>query len=718
MLRSCGISGVLAFLAACAPHERPQAPAAPCPPGMAEIGGEAEGPPAVGKVCMDVTEVTTAAYGACVRAGVCTPAFVGPGALCNLTRPDRGDHPINCASWEQGQTFCGWLGKRLPDDEEWIWASRGGPAQTPHPWGHAPPDAARACWDRGEQGTCVAGDRTAGASPAGLLDLIGNVGEWTRGHGRSTVGERGRLRGGSFQDRVYRQPIDERFADSARDDPAEAASVASGFRCVVAPDTPVQQIEDTTWAPYQPGAGGLPPVLAGDPAPLRPLRPLANLAILHTPADDGEVWWAVGRRAAAIEARRAASLGLVEHASIAVKPAALKDFKAVRFVGDVLLMSNESSYDLKYAATEPATYKLRWQLAAGPSLRSYQQMIAPRTLVALYTGDSEQLVGYALDSGREVWRVRAADDPRFKNLQRVWHDGERGYLIGEGGLTAFDTNTGAVLWAGVTLGQGCGAATTAGVLVAEDPAGYRVLDPTTGQLQRTFAAPGGCGWGNTSWDRRIPGAEFAGGLMITYAPRVDESDTATLLAYDLASGAERWRRAKLGTYTMVADQDAVFVNQGEGTLLALDASTGTTQVELGFGSYFNLSVEPAGGESGPLVLVDAHQTGPWVLGRAAAPVPAERWVVRGRLVAEEWLPRGSAANVPVRVGDRVVRTDARGRFEARGKGRGALVVELGTKRGPDQRGGSKVTFERAPLILDGSGKYELEDITLTEWSLY
>lgn len=712
-----GISGLLFVLVACAPHERPQAPATPCPPGMVEIGGD-DSPIGVSKVCMDVTEVTTAAYGACVHAGVCTPAFVGTGAQCNLTRPDRGDHPINCASWEQGQTYCGWLGKRLPDDEEWIWAAQGGAAVTPFPWGNHPIDAAHACWDRSNLGTCPVGQLPAGASPAGILDLVGNAAEWTRGYGKPVAGERGRLRGGSFQDAVYKQPINERFADSARDDPAEAATVTSGFRCVVAPHTPVQEVDEGTWTPYQPIPGGLPPVLAATPTPTTPTRPLANLAVLATPKDPPGVWWAVGTRVLPVAPPLAATLGLTEHLQVSAKPTALKDFNALRWLGDTVLMTNGSSYDLKLAAVEPATYKLRWQLAASASLRSYMQVVTPRVLVVLYSGESDQAVGYALDSGREVWRVRGADDPNFRKVQRVWSDGERGYTIGERGLSAFDANTGATLWAGVTLGEGCGAASREGVLIVEDPAGYRVLDPTTGQPQRSFGNPGRCGWGNTSWDRSIPGGEFAGGLLVTHASRVADDDTATLHAFDIASGSERWRRPKLGSYSFAVDQDAVFVNLGDDRLLALDASNGVTQAELSFGSHFNVDVQPGGGEAGPLVIVDAAATGQWILGRAPAPVPAESWTIRGRLVAEEWLPRGSAANVPVQVGEKIVRTDARGRFEVRGKGRGAIGVALGTTRGPDQRGGSRVTFEASPVILDGSGSYDMGDVQLSEWSLY
>jgi len=73
--------------------------------------------------------------------------------------------------------------------------------------------------------------------------------------------------------------------------------------------------------------------------------------------------------------------------------------------------------------------------------------------------------------------------------------------------------------------------------------------------------------------------------------------------------------------------------------------------------------------------------------------------------------------VPVRVGERKVRTDATGRFEVRGKAVGAVGVALGTSVGPDQ-GGSRVRFDASAVVLTGQGRYELPDIDLREWELY
>lgn len=725
MVRLRGISGVVIVLVAgCAPHERPQEPVADCPTGMVAVGGEGGGSLAVGRVCMDVTEVTTAAYGACVHAGVCTPAIVPGAEICNLARAERGDHPINCTTWDQAQKYCGWLGKRLPDDEEWIWAAQGGAAATPYPWGRTPPDATRACWDRKDRGTCPVGSAPGGASPAGVLDLVGNAAEWTRGWtgGRKPnaeeVGERGRLRGGSYQDSAYQQPIDERWADSARDTPTETATITSGLRCVVAPNTPVQEVDDSKWTPYAPLADGLPPVLAATPAALAPVRPLANLAILdhQDSVYDPPLLWTMGAAFVPLPVEVGARLGLQQHLQHGARPTALKSFRPVRWLGDAVLLSDASSYDFKLASIDPSTYRLRWQAALGTMGRTYKQVVTPRTFVALFNGDIDRLAAFALDSGREVWRVDGGPAAPFGHVKELWADGERGFLLGDRGLVAFDANTGATLWS-LTLAPECGLVAAPGLLVVEDPAAYRVIDPASGAELRRIGAPKGCRWEAAGYEARSYGA-VADGLLVTFDPLPAEGadEHGALQAYDLATGAARWRLPKVEKQPLVVDHDAVFLSRGPEHLVALDAATGVEQVEISIGSSFSLAVHPVGGEAGPLIVVEGN--GQWVLGRGTAPVVPEAYTIRGRVVSPEHVPRRSHVNLPVRVGEKVVRTDERGRFEARGKAIGAVVIGLGSGRGPDVRGGLRVRFEDQAVFLDGSGTYVHPDIELSNWDLY
>lgn len=127
---------------------------------------------------MDVTEVTVSAYQACVSAGGCTPAATDS-KLCNGGKSEKGNHPINCVTWDQATAYCGWAKKRLPTEEEWEYAARGKDGRK-YPWGNdAPGD--QLCWDRwlSGAGTCVVGSYPAGRSPFGLQDMAGNVREWT-----------------------------------------------------------------------------------------------------------------------------------------------------------------------------------------------------------------------------------------------------------------------------------------------------------------------------------------------------------------------------------------------------------------------------------------------------------------------------------------------------------------------------------------------------------
>jgi sulfatase modifying factor 1 len=136
--------------------------------------------------CIDRTEVTVDAYAACVKSGKCTAPDAQDGdkhKSCNWQRADSDAHPINCVDYDQAAAFCASLGKRLPTEEEWEWSARGGAAGTTFPWGNEPPTG-RACWDddaleESPTLTCPVGKFPSGASPSGIVDLTGNVWEWT-----------------------------------------------------------------------------------------------------------------------------------------------------------------------------------------------------------------------------------------------------------------------------------------------------------------------------------------------------------------------------------------------------------------------------------------------------------------------------------------------------------------------------------------------------------
>jgi len=133
--------------------------------------------------CMDKTEVTVAAYRACVQSGECRPPDTG--VSCTWGQNGLDGHPINCVDWNQAKAYCDWTGGRLPTEAEWEFAARGNDGRK-YPWGNEPPTA-QLCWggegnDLGKghrHGTCPIGYYPSGASPFGVLDMAGNVSEWT-----------------------------------------------------------------------------------------------------------------------------------------------------------------------------------------------------------------------------------------------------------------------------------------------------------------------------------------------------------------------------------------------------------------------------------------------------------------------------------------------------------------------------------------------------------
>ena len=137
----------------------------------------------VGAFWLDRTEVTVGAYRACVDAKRCErPQRRSATCTYDLGDPEL---PVSCVRWSDADAFCKSVHKRLPAEAEWEFAARG-PEGAGYPWGSRFPDcklantlvresSGRTCHPRPWR----VGSVPANASKYGVLDLSGNVQEWT-----------------------------------------------------------------------------------------------------------------------------------------------------------------------------------------------------------------------------------------------------------------------------------------------------------------------------------------------------------------------------------------------------------------------------------------------------------------------------------------------------------------------------------------------------------
>ncbi|MEV8520999.1 SUMF1/EgtB/PvdO family nonheme iron enzyme [Dyella marensis] len=153
--------------------------------------------------------------------------------------PGWENKPVTWVSIEDARAYAAWAGKRLPHEWEWQYAAQGTDGRL-YPWGNAWDESKVPAVNRGR--TLRAPDdvdaHPDGASPFGVLDLVGNVWQWTNEyldeHTRAAV-----LRGGSsYQPRTshwyfpqaYRLDQHGKYLLMA---PCKDRSGCVGFRCVV-----------------------------------------------------------------------------------------------------------------------------------------------------------------------------------------------------------------------------------------------------------------------------------------------------------------------------------------------------------------------------------------------------------------------------------------------------------------------------------------------------
>jgi len=200
---------------------------------------------------IDLMPVTQAQYAEMVIAGKAKPPTIDEATwkaqgfnqdfatdvtrfLWKEGRPPQGreDHPVVLVTYEEAASYCAWRGeqrgqkRRLPTAAEYEKASRGDSGLT-YPWGNAFEADKLNSAVKGPKDTTPAGQFNDGASPFGVLELAGNVFQWTS---TPEHGERMVVKGSAWEDYAG---LGRGAAYHGR--PKQARHVIVGFRCAADP---------------------------------------------------------------------------------------------------------------------------------------------------------------------------------------------------------------------------------------------------------------------------------------------------------------------------------------------------------------------------------------------------------------------------------------------------------------------------------------------------
>ncbi len=149
------------------------------------------------------------------------------------------NRPVIWVSQEDAHAYASWAGKRLPHEWEWQYAAQGTDGRL-YPWGNEWEESAVPLPDKSRtmRGPDSVDSHPKGASPFGVMDMVGNVWQWTEefvdDHTRAAI-----LRGGSYyppQGSIWYFPQAYRLDEHGKlllMAPSMDRSGAVGFRCVV-----------------------------------------------------------------------------------------------------------------------------------------------------------------------------------------------------------------------------------------------------------------------------------------------------------------------------------------------------------------------------------------------------------------------------------------------------------------------------------------------------
>lgn len=189
---------------------------------------------AMSAFCMDRTAVTVANYARCAEASVCGPIHLDADPECkecNSVRPGREQYPINGVTFENARAYCKWVGKSLPTGHQWEYAARGIEGRR-FPWGDELPSIrvmSAGAVSGHALGESPVGSYPAGASAFGVLELLGQLSEWTLPDDSGSVRVGHRRAYPPYGDRDSKATV---WSTTRVEWDSMAAHPSDGFRCV------------------------------------------------------------------------------------------------------------------------------------------------------------------------------------------------------------------------------------------------------------------------------------------------------------------------------------------------------------------------------------------------------------------------------------------------------------------------------------------------------